>query len=526
MSGAGTGGRPVDPATVLDAAHREAGLDALADGAAVDVLVVGAGVTGAGTALDAAARGLKVALVERGDLAHGTSRWSSKLVHGGLRYLAKGQVGVAMESARERGILLETTAPHLVRTLPMVLPLHEAVGTAHAAATRAGMAVGDLLRVAAGTGRRALPRSRRLTAEQTVRLLPGVRAEGLRGGVLSFDGQLTDDARLVAALARTAAGFGARVATRCAAERLGGDGAVLRDLRSGRRIEVRARAVVNATGVYAGELVPDVRLRPSRGTHIVLRAEAVGRPKAALMVPVPGTANRFVFALPQADGRVFAGLTDEPVDGPLPEVPEVPEGDVAFLLEVLNRALGTALERSDVAGAYAGLRPLLESRGGSSADLSRRHAVLRSDEGVLTVVGGKLTTYRRMAEEAVDAAVESAGLRAGACRTRALPVVGAAPWGELDAVDAPRRLIARYGTEAPAVAAMAQGDPELLRPVAAGVTPAEMRFAAAVEGALDAEDILDRRTRLGLVAEDREAGLPAAEEAIAWARSGVSDRRS
>ncbi|MDA2804435.1 glycerol-3-phosphate dehydrogenase/oxidase [Nocardiopsis suaedae] len=507
--------------TVLDAARREADLDALADGGAVDVLVVGAGVTGAGTALDAAARGLKVALVERGDLAHGTSRWSSKLVHGGLRYLAQGQVGVAMESARERGVLLETTAPHLVRTLPMVLPLHEAVDTAHAVAARAGMAVGDLLRVAAGTGRRALPRSRGLTAEQTLRLLPGVRAEGLRGGVLSFDGQLTDDARLVVALARTAAGFGARVVTRCAAERLGGDGAVLRDLRSGRRIEVRARAVVNAAGVYAGELVPDVRMRPSRGTHIVLGAEAVGRPKAALMVPVPGTANRFVFALPQADGRVFAGLTDEPVDGPLPEVPEAPEEDVAFLLEVLNRALGTALERSDVAGAYAGLRPLLEgSGGGASADLSRRHAVLRSADGVLTVVGGKLTTYRRMAEDAVDAAVESAGLRAGACRTRALPVVGAAPWGELDAVDAPRRLIARYGTEAPAVAAMAEGDPELLRPVAAGVTPAEMRFAATVEGALETEDILERRTRLGLVAEDREAGLPAAEEAIEWARGG------
>ncbi|MDA2810478.1 glycerol-3-phosphate dehydrogenase/oxidase [Nocardiopsis sp. RSe5-2] len=520
--------------TVLDAARREADIDALADGGdgaaggAVDVLVVGAGVTGAGVALDAASRGLKVALVERGDLAHGTSRWSSKLVHGGLRYLAKGQVGVAMESARERGILLETTAPHLVRTLPMVLPLHEAVGAANAVAARAGMAVGDVLRVAAGTGRRALPRSRRLTAEQTVRLLPGVRAEGLRGGVLSFDGQLTDDARLVVALARTAAGFGARVVTRCAAERLGGDGAVLRDLRSGRRIEVRARAVVNAAGVYAGELVPDVRLRPSRGTHIVLRAEALGRPKAALMVPVPGTANRFVFALPQVDGRVFAGLTDEPVDGPLPEVPEAPEEDVAFLLEVLNRALGTALERSDVAGAYAGLRPLLEDgggRGGPSADLSRRHAVLRSGEGVLTVVGGKLTTYRRMAEEAVDAAVESVGLRAGACRTRALPVVGAAPWEELDAVEAPRRLIARYGTEAPEVMAMAEGDPELLRPVAAGVTGAEMRFAVKAEGALEAEDILDRRTRLGLVAEDREAGRQAAEDAIKWARSGASGRR-
>ncbi|WP_017538366.1 glycerol-3-phosphate dehydrogenase/oxidase [Nocardiopsis halophila] len=521
MSGAD---RPrVDPATVLDAARRRADLDALASGGEPDLLVVGAGVTGAGTALDAAARGLRVALVERGDLAHGTSRWSSKLVHGGLRYLAKGQIGVAVESARERGVLMETTAPHLVRTLPMVIPLHEGVDTAHAAAARTGMAVGDVLRAAAGTDRRALPRSRRLTVEQTLRLLPGVRREGLRGGLLSFDGQLTDDARLVVALARTAAGLGAGVVTRCAAERLGGDGAVLRDLRTGRRIEVAARAVVNATGVYAGELVPQVRLRPSRGTHAVLRAESVGRPKAALMVPVPGTANRFVFALPQPDGRVFAGLTDEPVDGPLPEVPQAPEGDVDFLLEVLNRALGTALGRADVAGAYAGLRPLLEGRGGTSADLSRSHAVIRSAEGVLTVVGGKLTTYRRMAEEAVDAAVGAAGLAAGACRTRALPLVGAAPRAVLDAVDAPRRMIARYGTEAPAVVAAAGGDPEMLRPVAAGVTPAEMRFAVEAEGALDAEDVLDRRTRLGLVAEDREAARPAAEAAVA--RAGEADPR-
>ncbi|ASU85349.1 glycerol-3-phosphate dehydrogenase/oxidase [Nocardiopsis gilva YIM 90087] len=500
--------------TSLNAARRARELDELAAAPNVDVLVIGAGVTGAGAALDAAARGLSVLLVERHDLAFGTSRWSSKLVHGGLRYLAKAQVGVAYESARERDVLMRVTAPHLVRTMPMVVPLHEGLDTAHAAVTRAGVGMGDLLRLAAGTDKRTLPRSRRLNRVQTARLLPGVRDTGLRGGILSFDGQLTDDARLVVALARTAAGLGARVLTRCAAEQAAGDGAVLRDTLTGEQLHVRARSVINATGVYAGELVPGLRLRPSRGTHLVVPEEALGHPRTAITIPVPGSFNRFVLALPQGDGRAFVGLTDEPVEGPLPDVPEPPESDITFLLDVLNSVATSPLRRSDVIGAYAGLRPLLDTGDHSSADLSRKHAVLTSDDGVISVVGGKLTTYRNMAQEAVDAAVRTADLAAGRCRTRELPLVGAADRNTLDGVPASRRLIARYGMEASKVLDEAAGDPALLAPVVNGVTRAELRFAVRHEGALDVSDLLDRRTRIGLVPEDRVAALAAAEEAL------------
>ncbi|MFL1429081.1 MULTISPECIES: glycerol-3-phosphate dehydrogenase/oxidase [unclassified Nocardiopsis] len=501
--------------TSLNAARRAADLTALEAGPNVDVLVVGGGVTGAGVALDAVSRGLSTVLVERRDLAFGTSRWSSKLVHGGLRYLAKGRVGIAYESARERDVLMRTTAPHLVRPLPMVVPVHRDLGGLPGGLfARAGMGMGDVLRRLAGTPASVLPRPRLLDAARTRRLLPGVEAEGLLGGVLSFDGQLVDDARLVVALARTAAGLGARIITRCSAQTITADGVVLHDEETGLTLPVRPRAVVNATGVHADLLDPGIRLSPSRGSHLVLDGAVLGHPKVALTVPVEGSPGRFVFALPQPDGRVFLGLTDEPVEGPAPRVPEVPEEDVDFLLYQANRALRTPIRRTDVLGAFAGLRPLLHGDG-DSADLSRDHSVTVAPNGAVTVVGGKLTTYRAMAQEAVDAAVARHRLPAGPCRTRTLPLVGAAPREELDSVDAPRRLVARYGTEAPAVLAEAAGDPALLEPVAAGITGAELRFGVRHEGALDVDDLLERRTRIALVGVDRERALEAAREALA-----------
>ncbi|MGW2117183.1 glycerol-3-phosphate dehydrogenase/oxidase [Streptomyces zhihengii] len=509
-------------AASLHAARRTRELTAVAGTRTeADVLVVGLGATGAGAALDAASRGLSVVAVDAHDLAFGTSRWSSKLIHGGLRYLATGQLDVAHESAVERGILMERTAPHLVRAQPFVLPLTPLVSRAEAAIARAGFRAGDLLRAAAGTSRATLPAPRALSAVETRHMAPALRPTGLRGGLLSWDGQLTDDARLVTAVARTAAAHGARILTRVRVLALTGSGARVRDELTGEESEIRARTVVNAAGVWAGGLVGDVRLRPSRGTHLVLRSEALGGLAAGMHIPIPGERNRFVLVLPQGDGRVYVGLTDEPVDGDVPDVPEVPETDIGFLLDVLGSALDVVLGRADVVGAFAGLRPLLDTGDGPgrTADISRRHAVVTSPGGVVTVVGGKLTTYRRMAQDAVDAAVRAGRLTAGPCRTASLPLVGAARPAELAALDVPRRLVRRYGAEAPAVHALGLADPSLARPVVPGhpVTGAELVWAVRHEGALDESDVLDRRTRIGLIAADRAGAREAAAAALAAA---------
>ena len=513
--GPGPAGRPVD-GSALTAARRTRELGEATDGRTVDLLVVGLGVTGAGVALDAASRGLDVVAVDAHDIAFGTSRWSSKLVHGGLRYLAKGQVGVAYESAVERGILMGRTAPHLTHALPMLTPLMPMVTRFQAGVVAGGLWAGDLLRLSARTPHEVLPRPRRLTGTETLAMAPALRALGLRGGILSWDGQLEDDARLVVSIARTAAASGARVLTRTRVLSLRGDGGEVRDELTGQVSTIRARAVVNAAGVWAGDLVPEVTLRPSRGTHVVLRGSALPGLSVAVTAPVPGESSRFVLVLPQPDGLVYVGLTDEPADGPVPDVPVPSESEIGFLLDVVAAVFERPLHRSDVVGAYAGLRPLLHSEG-RTADLSRRHAVLTSATGVVTVVGGKLTTYRRMAQDAVDAAVAQGGLAAGPCRTTHLPLVGAAPRDVLPAIEAPARLVRRYGTEAPQVLAAAAAltdDP--MRPVAPGspFTLAELLWGVTHEGALDVDDLLDRRTRIGLVPADRASAEPAAREAL------------
>jgi glycerol-3-phosphate dehydrogenase len=506
--------------TALNAARRSAELSELAGGGVVDIVVIGGGITGTGIALDAATRGLSVVLVEKHDLAFGTSRWSSKLVHGGLRYLATGNVGIARRSAVERGILMTRNAPHLVHAMPQLVPLLPEMNAASRALVRVGFAAGDGLRKLAGTPASTLPRSRRIGPGRAGALAPTVRRVGLDGALLAYDGQLIDDARLVTAVARTAAQHGARILTRVAASNASRDAVTLTDTLTGESMQVSARAVVNASGVWAGEVDESIRLRPSRGTHLVFDAEAFGNPTAALTVPIPGEINRFVFAMPEQLGRVYLGLTDEDAPGPIPDVPEPTPAEIAFLLDTVNTALQSPLSESDVIGSYAGLRPLIDTGARRTADVSREHAVTDSPSGVISVIGGKLTEYRYMAEDVVDRAVALRGLTAGPCRTRNLPLVGAPsnPVATLRSspVELPGSLVARYGAEAPNVIARAA----CARPteqVAHGidVTRAEFEYAVTHEGALTVDDILDRRTRIGLVAEDRARAEAAAVEMLA-----------
>ncbi|WP_292991259.1 glycerol-3-phosphate dehydrogenase/oxidase [Mycobacterium sp.] len=504
--------------SALNAARRSADLSALADGAPTDVVVIGGGITGVGIALDAASRGLRVTLVEKHDLAFGTSRWSSKLVHGGLRYLATGNVGIARRSAVERGILMTRNAPHLVRAMPQLVPLLPSMSRANRALVRVGFLAGDVLRRTAGTPGSVLPGSQRVSPQRAIDLAPAVRRDGLDGGLLAYDGQLIDDARLVTAVARTAAQFGARILTYVTASQATGSSVRLTDERTGESFDIAAGAVINATGVWAGEVDAALKLRPSRGTHLVFDAATFGNPAAALTIPIPGELNRFVFAMPEQLGRIYLGLTDEESPGPIPDVPQPTSEEISFLLDVVNTALDITLTTDDVIGSYAGLRPLIDTGTGHTADVSRDHAVIESASGVISVIGGKLTEYRHMAEDVLDRAIDLRSLEAGKCQTRDLPLVGAprnpgsetAPMAGL-----PESLVLRYGAEAANVMATATCE-RPADPVAddIDVTRAEFDYAITHEGALTVDDIVDRRTRIGLVAADRERVVATAEELL------------
>lgn len=509
----------------LNKKRRQADLDRLRDGAAKgelpDLLVIGAGITGVGIALDAASRGLDTVLIDAHDLAFGTSRWSSKLAHGGLRYLATGNVGIARRSAVERGTLLDVTAPHLVHKLPQVVPVMNVFAPLTRILPRMGFLAGDFLRIIAGTPATTLPLSRTVGKQRVAELSPTVRKKDVQFGYVNYDGQLRDDARLVTAIARTAASYGATVLTKVRCENATGTGATLVDELSGEKFELPARTVVNATGVWAGDVDSSIKVRPSRGTHLVLDAAKLGNPTGSLTVPVPGYTNRFCFVLPAEHNRVYIGLTDESAPGPIPDVPEVPEEDITFLLDVINQALETPLTREDVNGAFAGLRPLIDSGEGNTADLSREHALLEADNGLISITGGKLTEYRLMAEQTVDKVISKLGITAPECLTRRIPVLGSDRRGmdrartAAEAGRIPMALFNRYGAESQEVIDSCPLE-RPLDPVAEGidVTRAEFAWHVTHEGALSVDDILDRRTRIGLVAADREAALPAAEEAL------------
>jgi glycerol-3-phosphate dehydrogenase len=486
----------------------------------VDLVVIGAGIVGVGVALDAASRGLRTVLVERHDLAHGTSRWTSKLAHGGLRYLAQGDVAVAWESARERHLLLTTTAVHLTRPLPGLIAFGPDIAPARAALVQAGIRSADMLRRGARTSRKVLPPPRRTSALEAVNLFPSLRREGLRGALLHWDGQLEDDARLVTVVARTAALHGASVLTRMAAVSVERGAVNVRDELSGEQMTIPTRAVVNAAGVWASDLAGSVKLRPSKGCHLIIAASTLGWPRAALTVPVPGEPNRWCFAVPMSDERVLVGITDDPHQGPVPDEPEVTPAEQSFLLATISRALDRELSGADVIGSLAGFRPLIDGGEQRTSDLSRRHTIVSdAATGMLTAVGGKLTTYRAMSEQVVDRAVQAGNLSAASCITARLPLVGSAPVTDLLRLAAPTRLVRRYGMEVTKLMEMAAADPALLEPVAPGLPVLGVEFAFGVrhEGALTAADLLDRRTRLGLVPGERGAAQTAAEAAVATA---------
>ncbi|MFM8352541.1 MAG: glycerol-3-phosphate dehydrogenase/oxidase [Actinomycetales bacterium] len=480
-------------------------------GATVDLVVIGGGITGVGVALDAASRGLQVVLLEAEDLAFGTSRWSSKLVHGGLRYLANGQIDVAWESAVERGRLMRWIAPHLVRPMAQVLPIMQGDGAGRVAVTRTGLLAGDLLRRLAGTSGQLLPHSRRLSVQQTLQWAPALAAENLHGGLLSWDGRLEDDARLVVAVARSAASYGARIIT--GARVMQASSSCVEVDIDGEQVTIPTNDVISAVGVWAETFDPNLSVTPSQGSHLLLAAERLGNPQAAITVPVPDMHGRYCFVLPRPDNLLLAGITDIEVPGAIPAVPTPGADEVTWILQQISRVLARPVTEQDVIGRFAGLRPLVSigQTHGATSDISRRHLVRRDASGVVTIAGGKLTTYRRMAQDAVDAISQRP------CITANLPLVGA-PVDDSTAL--PRwatRLVRRYGCEAGRLVAVARDDALLREPLApqVPVLGVEIAFAMACEGARSFEDCVERRTRLSLIPAQLAAAEPRVREILA-----------
>lgn len=509
----------------MRAPTREHVLESLSEG--VDVLVIGGGITGAGVALDAATRGYRVGLVERRDFASGTSSRSTRLVHGGIRYLPQGHVGLVREALRERQLLFRL-APHLVRPLGFVVPLYRG------SRRPLGMRLPAVLRPLAPMGVRVglvaydlfsrdpKLRHRTLSSEEARGLVPDLRVEGLRAAFLYWDGQ-TDDVRLTHAVLATARHFGALTVNYAEVTgfvRTGGRirAAGVTDRITGRTVEVPVRWVVNATGIWAEQVAAlageqPVRIRHSRGVHLVLRPDAV-RASAALVIPETDD-GRLAFLIPWG-GRFVLGTTDEPYEADL-DFPPVTAQDAAYLLDHANRYLRVRLTASDVTAVYAGIRPLVSRSGGSTASLSRDHVVVASASGMVTVTGGKLTTYRRMAQDAVDAVARLEGQRRP-CTTHAVRLWGAeglegvAAELESSPLDPDQRqhLLGTYGACAAEVVRLIGEDPALGSRLVEGQPhlAAEVVYACRAEHAVDLADCLYLRTRLAVLdgaAADRAA---------------------
>jgi glycerol-3-phosphate dehydrogenase len=486
---------------------REAALAAFAQ-ETFDVVVIGGGITGAGVALDAASRGYSVALVEKQDYSWGTSSRSSKLVHGGLRYLQKLDLGLVREALLERQLLVKL-APHLVTPLQILVPAFD--GARPDRMTGIGLNMYDVMSTTRRRGEDdwSPARHRNVSGAEVLELLPALAGRNPTGGYLFYDCQ-TDDSRLVLTVLEEAERFGAVCGSRLEAVELNREGVRVRDGESGSELMIRAGAVINATGVWADRIRPDEllseaevpRIRPSRGTHITLSSDDLPLVAGAI---VPSGGGRFIFALPWL-GRSLLGTTDNNYDGDVDHV-DPSADDIQYLLNAVNEFFGKSLGVSDVTGAFAGVRPLISSGDSKkSVDISRKAELYETSSGMITITGGKLTTFRRMAQMAVDALVERDG-RFAPCRTHEIPLgqpVAAERLTRVDGVaeDAYEALADRYGHDAERVLAVAAERPSFAGPIIAGFPDliAEAVYAVRHEQARSLSDVLKRRTRLGLLA--------------------------
>lgn len=497
----------------------------------LDVLVIGGGVTGAGVALDAVTRGLRTGVVEMQDWAGGTSAWSSKLVHGGLRYLYNLDVKLVAEGLRERGLLLTTTAPHLVKAQPFLWPLKRPV--IERAYSALGVGMYDVMAVVGHRGR-AVPTQKHYSKRGAVRLFPDIRSDALVGGIRFYDARV-DDARLVMTLIRTAQSYGAHAASRAQVVGLVKDGdrvvgARVADLEAGTELTIRAGHVINATGVWTeqtaeltGERSP-VRMLMSKGVHIVVPKDRI-RGRTGIFLR---TEKSVLFIIPWQHHWII-GTTDTPWSEE-PLRPVATRADVDYLLAQANSVLRTPLTHQDLIGVYAGLRPLVRpATEEASTKVSRDHTVLPAGPGMTVITGGKLTSYRLMAEHAVDAALGGYRARALPSVTARTPLVGAVGLAAVTAqarrigaehgwtTDRLQHLLGRYGNELTHLAQAVADEPDLGRPLQAAPQYLRVEVARAVthEGALHLEDILQRRVRL--FHESRDRGLSALDEIAAIA---------
>lgn len=517
----------------LSPAARTSTLERLRSGGELDVLVVGGGVVGCGAALDAVTRGLSTGLIEARDYASGTSSRSSKLIHGGLRYLEMLDFGLVHEALQERRLLLTTIAPHLVRPVPFMYPLSkpawERFYVGSGIALYDGLAFG--VRQTAG-----LPRHRHLGKKAALRLMPSLRPDALTGAIQYHDAQV-DDARFVLELARTAAQHGAHVVNRVAAVGLLRDddgervvGVRARDNATGEELDIRARRVVAATGVWTDEIQSmlgddgPLKVRSSKGIHLVVPRDRITSETGVIL----RTEKSVLFIIPW-DEHWIIGTTD--TDWSLDKAhPAATSADIDYLLETVNSVLVTPLTRDDIDGVYAGLRPLISGdESDETTKLSREHVVATPVPGLTLVAGGKYTTYRIMARDAVDEAVKDLGDEVAESSTDKVPLAGAIGWEWLSerpqilarsaGIDQEHveTLLERYGTLTKEILVLINAQPELGELLPGGEThlKAEVVYAAATEGAMHLTDILTRRTRISIEARDR--GLSAAPHAAALA---------